>query len=124
MNKNYKAIIVGILIVTISCVVALGVLYKSNDTNIGFLMWGAIVFAGFSTAFFAKSHKMLLALLLALPTALIFACANLVWQLLGKPSDFPGAHGFLIVIGTTLPLALALSGLGGLVGCWYRKKRT
>ena len=123
MNKNYKAILIGTLIVVIAVIASLVVLYKNNESNIGFLMWGAVLVAGFSTAFKAKSHNIILALSVAAPTAIIFAIANWVWQLTGKSSDFPGAQGFITVIGMALQVALLLSGIGGLAGYWLRRKK-
>ena len=122
MNKNYKAIIVGLLIVTISSTVSLYVLNKNSNSSIGSIKWVSIFFAGFVTAFLANSHKLLLSISLALPTALIFAIANSIWQAIGNQSDFPGSNGFLIVIGMTLPLALVLSVLGGVTGYLTRRK--
>jgi FtsH-binding integral membrane protein len=124
MNKNHIAILAGLLVETTVLVVCLAVLYKDSSSSIGFILWGALIVAGFTTALLASSHRIKLALVLAVPTALIFALSNVAWQHLGKPTDFPGAHGFLTVIGMTLPLAFVLNGVGGFLGWFLRKQRT
>ncbi len=124
MNKNHKAIIAGLSVEAVALAISLGVLYRDGGSSIGFLLWGSLLVAGFVTALLARSHQIQLALVLAVPTALNFALSNLAWQFMGKSSDFPGAHGFLIVIGMTLPLALVLTGVGGVFGWLLRKQRT
>lgn len=79
-------------------------------------MWGSLFFGGLLTSIYAETQKVLLALLLALPAALIFAGANLLWALVIGPTDFLGFSGFVTVFGSTLVLGAILCGLGGAFG--------
>lgn len=118
INRNISAILKGISIFLVISAISLALLYIDTASSSGYLVWIGVFVAGVVTAMTARSHKIWLSILLALPIALLIALENWVWRLLGKPSDFSGASGFFIVLTMFIPVGLVLSGAGGVLG-WF-----
>lgn len=118
MSRNLTAFAVGVSIIAVLSTAAMTLLYFDISSDIGLLMWGSLMLAGFVTAAMATNRKLLLAALLALPAAFMFALENFLWQLTGKPADLSGLEGSAIVILMSIPFGAFLCVVGGAVG-WF-----
>jgi len=125
MEQNTKAYLAGVLIIAAVSVLALLSMEALKNAYIAWLIWGAPAIGAFATASMAKNKKMLLAVTLAVPAAVIFGLENYLWQILGMGSDFPGFKGFLIVVGYSFIGSLVMCCAGGAVGAHnYRIEKT
>jgi len=89
---------------------------SSPPTLVAWLPYVAVFSAGAVTGHFVSARPFLHFLVLGVAVAVCSGLFNLVWSVfLGKPSDFPGFSGSLMVVGLALPYSLALSVLGGAI---------
>jgi hypothetical protein len=81
------------------------------------------VLAGYATSYLAPSHKFVLGVSLALPSALLVVALNSALQVYGGPVDFPGFGGGLILFVLALVGSTALASLGSVVGYVHTRGR-
>jgi hypothetical protein len=79
-------------------------------------------FAALVSAYLAPRKKIMLGTTMAVPAALLVVTLTFVFQLFGKPVDFPGPRGGLMLFTITLLYSALLSALGGVVGYFITKK--
>ncbi|MEJ2696066.1 MAG: hypothetical protein P8013_05410 [Candidatus Sulfobium sp.] len=123
MKDNIKAFIIGFIVIAVLSWLALLTMDALETAYIGLLAWASPVIGAFITAIMAKSRKLALAFLLALPSAIIFGIENYLWQLLGRGSDFPGFKGFVTLVCLEFIIAIILCGIGGLAGTFIAKRK-
>lgn len=99
-------------------------LYFDIPSPVGLVVWGSLFVAGFVTAAMAASRKVLLSVLLVLPAALLFALENWLWRLAGKPADYYGTEGFMVVLLMSVPFGALLCGVGGVLGWLLTRNST
>lgn len=116
MNKNHRAVAVGIGIIAMLSSASMILLYFDITADAGLGMWASLVVAGFVTGAMAHSRKLLLSVLLVLPASLLFALENWLWQLAGKPADHVGVEGSIIVLLMSIPFGALLCAAGGVLG--------
>ena len=116
MSRNLRAFTVGVGVIAALSSAVMTLLYYDVPSGVALIMWGSLTAAGFVTAAMAASKKILLAVLLVFPAALLFGLENGLWQLAGKPADHIGAEGFVIVLLMSIPFGAFLCAVGGVLG--------
>lgn len=122
MKENIKAFLSGVIVVAIVSWLSLWGMDTFENWYIGLLSLASPLIGAFITSAMARSRKLILAILLAVPSAIILGIENSIWQLLGKGSDFPGYKGFVTLVGLQLITAIILCSIGGLLGLLVSKK--
>ena len=118
-----KAWIAGAGIVVILYVTWFVVLQASQYSEVlVFLLWLSPLAAAFVSAYLAPRKKILLGMLMVLPTTISAVTLNFVYQWLGNAVDFPGLRGALILFTTTLVYSGILCVLGSAGGIVLAKK--
>ncbi|RPH97279.1 MAG: hypothetical protein EHM68_08895 [Lysobacterales bacterium] len=87
------------------------------------LLWISPAVAAFVASYLSPSHKIILGLSMAIPTAVFAAALNRVLQIQGLAVDFPGPSGGLILFIVVLVGAAVLSSLGGILGMGVSRGR-
>ena len=123
MNDNIKAFIIGSIVIVVVSSLSLWTMELFEAGYIGYLSWASPAIGAFITAMTAKSKKLTLALLLAVPSAIIFGTENYVWQLLGKGSDFPGLNGFITLVTIEFISSIILCSIGGSLGYFITRHK-
>jgi len=123
MKDNIKALILGSLAVFLVSWLALWTMETLEIAYLSYFTWGAPAIGSFITAITAKSKKLTLALLLAMPAAIIYGIENYLWQLVGKGSDFPGFKGFVTLVTIEFILSIILCSIGGSLGYFITRQK-
>ena len=115
MKQNIFAVLKGFSIFVLASIISLALLLSDGSIDIALIFWPSLVLAGFVTSFYAKSHKLILAITLAIPSAIVFGLENLAWTIWSTESDIFAAEDFVLVVLMTLPYTLGLCATGGLL---------
>lgn len=118
MSRNHRAFCVGVGIIAVLSVASMALLYFDIAVDVGLGIWASLLVAGFVAAAMAESTKVLVAVLLVLPAAILFVLENWLWQLAGKPADHFGVKGSIVVLLMSVPFGALLCAVGGFVG-WF-----
>ena len=116
MSKNHRAFSVGVGIIAALSAASMALLFFDVAADAGLGIWASLLIAGFVAAAMAESRKLLVAVLLVLPAAILFILENWLWQLAGKPADHFGVKGSIIVLLMSLPFGALLCAVGGFFG--------
>ena len=116
MSKNHRAFSVGVGIIAALSAASMALLFFDVAADAGLGIWASLLIAGFVAAAMAESRKLLTAVLLVLPAAILFMLENWLWQLTGEPADHFGVQGSIVVLLMSLPFGALLCAVGGLFG--------
>jgi hypothetical protein len=87
------------------------------------VVWFAPGIAAFLAAYLGPTHKLLLGVSMAIPSALLVTIANFSFQALGKTVDFPGLGGGLMLFALVLCGSALLAAVGAAVGYILTRNR-
>ena len=116
MKQNSLAAVKGFSVFVLASVIALVLLLSGKDADIAMVFWPSLVLAGFITAYTAFSHRVVLAIALAIPCAIGFGLENMAWTAWNASSDIHVAEDFVVVFLSTLPYTVGLCTTGGVIG--------
>lgn len=120
-----KAWVLGIVILLIINGAWLIALQAEMFSGALLLVWQISPFvAALVSAYIAPRKKVILGTSMAVPAALIVVSITYAYQLFGKPTDFPGFKGGLILFAITLLYSSILCALGGALGYFITKKKS
>jgi hypothetical protein len=117
MKTNTKSLLVGSLVALIGpALAAFFININEYSLLLSVVLFGSVAAAGLVTASISESHKVASAIVPAFPFAAGVVLVNTVHYLLGYPTDTPGWYGAGIIVTVFLPIGIALSVAGGVVG--------
>lgn len=116
LKQNLLAFLKGYSVFLAASLLSLIMLLTDGTANIAMVVWPSLVLAGVLTTVSAQSFRFVLALALAVPSALAFGLQNVGWTLLASQMEITPVEDFGLVVIMTLPYCLGLCVLGGGIG--------
>ena len=116
MNQNSLAIVKGFSVFLLASIISLILLLIDKSADIAVVFWPSLLLVGLITAYSATSHRVVLAIAMAIPTAVGFGLENMAWTAWSSTSEIFVAEDFVMVVLMTLPYTVGLCAVGGLLG--------
>lgn len=116
MNQNVVAFLKGFSIFIAATLTSLLLLLADSSANIAVVVWPALMLASCVTTYSAKSFRFVLAIALAVPSAVTFGLQNVGWELITGNLEISVVEDFVLVLIMTLPYCLGLCVAGGACG--------
>ena len=114
----------GTLLVVIIYVVWFFAVYTNNESELlMWILWGAPLFAAILSSYLCPHEVIRLSVLITISTVFISISLNGLHQLFGRPSDFPGIEGAVILMFVTLIYGGILSFIGSMFGNFLKSRQ-
>lgn len=119
-----RAWVVGfMMLITVDAIVVIATLIEFYPRALLLLLQVSPFVAAFISSYLSPQKKIILGTSMAIPAALLGVVVTFMYQLVGKPVDFPGLKGGLILFEISLVYGLVVCTLGGILGYFVSKKR-
>jgi hypothetical protein len=120
MNRSHaKAALLGIAALMLGDVIwAFVLMSEGYPAALAWISHACPIASGFLAAYFSPDKKIGFGLLMAVAAAVLSVASNLIFRLLGLPTDLPGLQGTIVVFVAGLASGIVFCGIGAISGWW------